>query len=173
MQGQQDIPLNDVGRVQARDVAGRLREAAPHVADLDFVCSPMLRTRQTMEIMREALGLEPGAYRLDERLKELTFGSWEGLTWREVRARDSDGAARRKADKWGYVPPSGESYAMLADRIGGFLDEVDHDMVVVAHGGVARAFLRLAAGLTRLEAPVVDIWQGRVLVFRDGRYAWV
>ncbi len=173
MQGQQDIPLNDVGRLQARDVAEKLREAAPHVETLDFVCSPMLRTRQTMEIMRAALGLDPQAYRIDDRLRELTFGSWEGLTWKEVRARDPEGAARRKADKWGYVPPSGESYAMLAERIEGFLASVERDMVVVAHGGVARAFLRMAAGLSRQEAPVIDIWQGRVLVFRDGRHSWV
>ena len=38
-----------------------------------------------MERLREAIGLHPDRYRLDERLVELTFGSWEGMTWKEVR----------------------------------------------------------------------------------------
>jgi broad specificity phosphatase PhoE len=39
------------------------------------------------------------------------------MTWREVRGRDAASAARREGDKWGFVPPEGESYAMLAARI--------------------------------------------------------
>ena len=67
-----------------------------------------------MELARDAMGLAPARYRLDPALKELTFGDWEGLTWPEVRARDPKGVAARHADKWDFVPPEGESYAMLA-----------------------------------------------------------
>ena len=46
-------------------------------------------------------------------------------------------------------------------------------MVVVSHGGVARALLRLLCGLSAGQAPSVDIWQGRVLLFEGGTYRWV
>lgn len=171
LQGQRDVPLNDFGRVQAEEVGRRLRELVPHPEDLDYVASPLGRTRETMERLREAIGLHPSAYRTDERLKELTFGDWEGLTWKEVRARDPKGARSRDADKWGFVPPGGESYQMLAERVAPFLRDLTRDSVIVSHGGIARVLLVTLGQASRDFAPRADIWQGRVLVFApDGHY---
>ncbi len=172
MQGQQDVPLNALGREQARAVAGKLRGAAPDITDLAYIASPMVRARETMEILRRELALEPTRYLTDERLKELTFGDWEGLTWKEVRKAHPAAAAARQADKWGYVPPNGESYAMLAERIAGWLPSISRDSVVIAHGGVARAMLNLVAAVPPERAPLVDIWQGRLILFQNGAYRW-
>jgi probable phosphoglycerate mutase len=158
--------------VQAEEAGRRLAALLPDPGSLDFVASPLRRTRDTMEIMRGALGMAPKDYRIDERLKELTFGRWEGLTWREVRARDAASAARRERDKWHFVPPEGESYVMLADRLGPVVAELAADTVMVSHGGVARALLAILAGVPEHEAPRVDIWQGKVLVIESGRYRW-
>src|SRR3712207_550991 len=172
LQGQRDVPLNDFGRVQAEEVGRRLRALVPRPEDLDYVASPLSRTRDTMERLREAIGLHPAAYRTDGRLRELTFGAWEGLTWKEVRARDPKGAQARERDKWGFVPPRGESYAMLARRVAPFLDDLNRDTVVVSHGGVARVLLVLLGHASRDHAPRVDVWQGRVLVLGPGRHVW-
>src|SRR5712664_963214 len=82
LQGRHDVPLNRDGRLEAircgeivRDLLlrdGRLP------ADLDYVSSPLARARATMEAMRATLGLEPGGYRVDGRLAEISFGEWEG-----------------------------------------------------------------------------------------------
>lgn len=174
LQGQKDIPLNALGRAQAEAAGVLLREASPDCASLDFVASPLGRARETMDRMRGAMSLDPAGYRTDDRLKELTFGDWEGLTWKEVRARDPRGAAARERDKWGFVPPGGESYAGLAVRIAPVLESLVRSTVVVSHGGVARAFLALIGAVTRERAPRIDIWQGRVLVLAgDGGYAWL
>jgi broad specificity phosphatase PhoE len=173
LQGQQDVPLNAFGRVQAEEAAARLRDFAPGYGQLDYVASPLSRARETMELLRASLGLDPASYRLDARLKELSFGSWEGLTWKELRARDPQGAARRQRDKWGLVPPGGESYAMLAERVAPILMDLTRDTVLVSHGGVARVLLALLCNLSRREAPIMDIWQGRVLVIDRGAYSWV
>jgi broad specificity phosphatase PhoE len=166
------VPLNAVGRVQAAEVGARLRALVPAYEDLDYVASPLSRARDTMEGLRSAVGLPTAAYRLDDRLKELSFGTWEGLTWREIRSRDANKATIRARDKWTFVPPGGESYAMLAERVAPFLAELTRDTVVVSHGGVARVLLALLGHAPQDEAPRVDIWQGRVLVFgRDG-YRW-
>jgi probable phosphoglycerate mutase len=173
LQGQKDIPLNDLGRVQAEEAGRRLRNLVPRFEDLDYIASPMTRTRETMERLREAIGLFPDFYRLDERLVELTFGSWEGMTWKEVRKSDPQLAALRERDKWNYAPPGGgESYAMLADRVRPILDDLTRDSVLVAHGGVARAFLAVACGVSTRHAASIDIWQGRVLVIEGRKFYW-
>ena len=173
LQGQRDIPLNDLGRVQAEEAGRRLLGLAGNVEDLDYVASPMARTRETMEIVRQSIGLHPTAYRTDDRLIELTFGEWEGLTWKEVRKADPGRAALRERAKWSYVPPGGESYALLTERVRPVLDGLMRPTVIVAHGGVARAFLALACGLSRRDAASVDIWQGRVLVIHGAEHRWV
>ncbi|MBZ6076229.1 histidine phosphatase family protein [Microvirga puerhi] len=173
LQGQKDIPLNDVGRVQAEEAGRRLQALVPHVEDLDYVASPMLRTRETMELMRESMGLYPDYYRLDERLIELTFGAWEGLTWKEVRKLEPQLASLREQDKWNYAPPGGgESYAMLAERVRPILDDLTRDTALVAHGGVARAFLAVACGVSTRHAASIDIWQGKILVIEGRNHRW-
>lgn len=173
LQGGQDIPLNDLGRKQAAEAAGRLRALAPGFATLDFIGSPMHRARETMDILRAELGLAPGAYRLDDRLKELTFGSWEGFTWRDIRKAEREQAQLRERDKWSFVPPGGESYGMLAQRIRPVLEELSRETVIVSHGGVARVILALVGAVPPQKASLVEIWQGKILVVTGNRADWV
>jgi probable phosphoglycerate mutase len=177
LQGRQDIPLNARGRHQA-EKAGRtvLRILGPEAVrspDLPFLCSPLGRARQTMEIARAAMGLPVDAYSLDERVVELTFGEWEGLTWPEVKAREPTAASWREGDKWRFTPPKGESYAMLAERLRPWVESLDREAVVVSHGGVARALMAMVGGLPEERAALADIWQGRVLVFHNGKFDWI
>src|SRR3954463_11872778 len=76
LQGQRDVPLNDFGRVQAEEAGARLRGLVLRYEKLDYVASPLGRARETMERLRETIGLAPRTYRIDDRLKELTFGGW-------------------------------------------------------------------------------------------------
>ncbi|GGE35789.1 phosphoglycerate mutase [Agaricicola taiwanensis] len=172
LQGQQDIPLNGRGRAQAEGVGHILRQDGSW-ADADFISSPLLRTRHTMELMREAMGLPASGYRVEPRLAELTFGDWEGLTWPEVRARDEKGATAREFDKWGFVPPNGESYAMLQERLEPWLGTIRDSTVIVSHGGVARVLLAVLGRVEVTLAPLLDIQQGRALVFDDDTYHWL
>jgi broad specificity phosphatase PhoE len=173
LQGAQDIPLNDLGRLQAAEAAGRLRDLALANDDIDYVCSPMSRARETMEIFRNALGLSPRTYRTEETLREITFGAWEGMTWREVRKADLERAAFREQDKWNYAPPGGESYAMLSERIRPWLAALKRPTLAVSHGGVARAILALTGAVKPHDAATTDIWQGKILVIRGSRHEWV
>jgi broad specificity phosphatase PhoE len=178
LQGQQDIPLNARGREQASAVGRYLRDArGAEMMRLDaegaFWASPLVRARQTMELARAAMGLAPLVYRLDARLKELSFGDWEGLSWREVERIDPAGVKARKGNKWGFAPPAGESYAMLAERVKSWLEERDGDSFLAAHGGVGRALMVLLAGVASDVADDADIWQGRALVFEKGAFAWI
>jgi broad specificity phosphatase PhoE len=176
LQGHQDIPLNERGIWQAGESGRRvLKMLGPKgIADgkLKFVASPLDRTVNTMRLARTAMGLSQDGYELEPRLKELTFGEWEGLTWPEVQARSPHAANWREGDKWNFVPPGGESYEMLTARLKPWLDEVDRDLVVVSHGGVARALMAMIGGLAPERAALADVWQGRVLVFHRDRFDW-
>jgi broad specificity phosphatase PhoE len=178
LQGQRDIPINARGIKQAADAALALQALVPrrddgrHLADLPFISSPMSRTRQTTEILRQTLGLAPDAYATDDRLKEITFGTWEGLTWRELQAADPLGAAARQRDKWGFQPPIGESYAMVQHRVAAWLAEISSDTCVIAHGGVMRVLLVLMGVMPEYEAVTHDIWQGKVLRLEGAAADW-
>ena len=171
LQGQHDIPLNALGRVQASRsgelLRGLLERDGRPAAEYDYVSSPLGRARETMELMRAAMGLDPEAYRTDARLMEMSFGRWEGFTFAELRAREAAALAERERDKWGFVLPGGESYAQLQVRVRAWYETMERDSVVSAHGGVCRA---LIAHLNLAEpeaASIGDIGQGCVYVF-DG-----
>ena len=137
--------------------------------DLVYVSSPLVRARETMELVRAALGLPAAGYEVDARLAEIAFGDWEGLTYEDVIARDGDVVAKRERDKWGFLPPGGESYAQVTARVGAWYDALERDAVVAAHGGTARALL---AHLS-IEAPDAathqPIDQGVVYVYAGNR----
>ncbi|WP_293866636.1 histidine phosphatase family protein [uncultured Alsobacter sp.] len=173
LQGQHDIPINEKGRVQAGEAGRRLAALRPDLGALPWLVSPMGRTRETAELGRGAVGLDPAGYTVDERLKEISFGLWEGYTWKEVRKAEPAMARLREQDKWNFVPPDGESYGMLMERVRPWLDSLTEETVAVSHGGVARAVMRLVTGMSAAEAASADIWQGKVLVFEAGAYRWV
>lgn len=149
-QGQIDIPLNDLGRGQARRNGQALRDHLPTL-DIPFLASPMKRTSETMELVRSEMGLPIDDYGRDDRLKEISFGVFEGLTAAEIDTERREESAKRSRDKFNYAPPDGESYAMLTERVRGVIEDIDQDMVIVSHGGVSRAFRGILYGLNEVE----------------------
>jgi len=173
LQGQRDVPLNATGRGEARRNGEVILARVPEAVGFDFVSSPLSRTRETMEILRAAMGLDPTAYAVDPRLLEITFGELEGLTYRDVEARDPGWSRTRHANKWNYLPPGGESYAMLSVRIVGWFETLTADTVVVAHGGVGRVLRAHLLGLDKEASVSEDFPQDRVFLWRDNKPEWL
>ena len=173
LQGQADTDLNGKGRAQASANGRALAGLIADPAAFDFVASPMLRTRETMERLRAAMGLDPAGYRTDPCLVEVNFGDWQGHTFSELEAVDPGCFARRQADKWAFVPPGegAESYAGLAARVRPWLEGVARDTVCVTHGGVMRAVFSLVGAMAPNEAVMLPIPQDRILRWADGRLA--
>lgn len=178
LQGQYETSLNARGRVQAQqcgDLLGALFERDGRgPADYGYVSSPLLRASETMRLVRTGLGLDATGFALDDRLKEISYGQWEGLTLPEIEARDPHVLARREEDKWGFAPPGGESYRDIAARVASWYATVTGDTVVTAHGGVARALMANFCILPKEEAAHAEVAHGVVYVFAGGtmtRYA--
>jgi broad specificity phosphatase PhoE len=173
LQGMRDIPLNETGRSQAREVGGRLGALGVGGEHLPWHASPLVRAAETAQIIRDTLDHDEEDVMFDPRLQELSYGEWEGLTLAETRALDPEAITRREADKWNHVPPGGESYAMLTDRVAPVLLACQQPSILVSHGGI----LRVALALFGLELPDVacriDVVQGKVLVIDPNGYRWV
>ena len=131
-QGRTDIPLNQVGVLQAERAAMTLRVS--RIATV--VASPLVRARRTAEIVAEPLGL-PVA--LDDDLAEVNFGEQEGQPMGDWY------------DDWiagAYTPAGGETFQQLLDRAVRAVNRAvakPGPVLVVAHGALFRA-LRLALG---------------------------
>jgi broad specificity phosphatase PhoE len=172
LQGGIDTPLNELGLSQAahagRVLAGLFARQGLDASNLAFVASPLQRARRTMDLVRAELKLPPGGYALDDRLREIGYGHWEGSTLAQARASHPELYASRERDKWGALPPGGESYASVQLRMRDWYDSLKADTVAVAHGGTARA-LMVALGMeTSARASDLYIEQGVVYLFSNG-----
>ena len=141
-QGHSDTHLNDLGREQARRLAGELR-------DVDVVySSDLARAKETAEILAGELGLP---VRLDARLRERSFGAWEGMTAAEIEAAFAEAHGRWLAGE-GAGADDAEAFDAFGARVTSFLGDVlerhpDETVLVVAHGGSIRVVHALASGL--------------------------
>ena len=175
LQGQRDIPLNDTGRAQAAGNGRALKALlGDTVSEFDFVASPLGRTRETMELLRGAMGLDPLAYRTDDRLIELSFGDWEGHTLPELVAEFPERVAERARSKWDFIPPGAdaESYEILCWRIGSWLADIRRPTVCVSHGGVCRAAFRLY-GMPPDDAAHTPVYQDRMVRIDETGMRWI
>lgn len=173
-QGHLAVPLNANGRVQAARNGCMLRDLLGDAAGFDFVASPLLRTRQTMEIIRGEMGLPPMEYRTDDRLKEIGRGSWAGYLRTELPTLFPEEARAYEADWWNFVTPGvgGESFALLSERVCGWFEAVQQDTIVVSHGGPMRCIRRRLLGLDSDGALQLDAPQDKVMRILDGELAW-
>jgi broad specificity phosphatase PhoE len=121
-----------------------------------------------MELVRETLHLKPSEYSVDDRLREIGYGHWEGLTLSEMERHDATVFSARQRDIWGVAAPSGESYASVTLRMRDWYESLLVDTVTVAHGGTMRALMVALSIATPDEASKTMIGQGVVYVFRDG-----
>jgi probable phosphoglycerate mutase len=169
LQGAQDTALNELGRKQAvqsgRILADLFARDRRDKTQIPYLSSPQLRARTTMELMRGALNLPPKDYATDDRLREIGYGQWEGFTLAEMQAADPVFFAQRLADKWRVSPVGGETYEAVQRRMREWYDSLRGDMVVVAHGGTARALMVALGFETPESASDLPIAQGAVYVF--------
>lgn len=168
-QGWSDSPLTDAGRAQAQAIGRRL-STLPEIRSAELVASPLGRARHTAEIIRQCLGRsEP--LRFDDRLRELSFGSWDGFTRAEIAALMPGAFDEERRDEWYFATPDGETYEVFAGRVGAWLAEIQsggQSLIVVTHGVVTRILRGLYAGLPRAAAMRLPVPQDRIFSLAHG-----
>jgi broad specificity phosphatase PhoE len=142
-QGGSDTHLNDLGREQAHALAHQLD------GSIDVLySSDLARARETAEIVASKLGLD---VRVDPRLRERSFGSWEGLTTPEIEERFAESHRRWQSGE-GAGADDAEAFEDFFARVTEFLADVlrlhpGQEVLVISHGGSIRVIHALAAGV--------------------------
>ena len=149
--GQLDVPLDDIGRVQALAVAKRLQNERPTA----IYCSGLSRAFDTATAISNAIPSHP-ELRVDGRLTEGHFGEWQGKTYDSLKAHDTTRLAQWEADRLHVAPPGGETLGQIAERVrAAYADMLsenpDKTVIAVAHGGSLQVLIVHALGLP-LEA---------------------
>lgn len=160
-QGQCDSPLTELGRAQAHAVAGILRQRG-----LDeytkIVSSPLGRAIQTAKIIANALEVvEP--VMLDERLKEVGMGSWDGLTDAEIEFKSPNARDGLGNNEWFFHSSDGERFTEMFDRVRAALGDLLLDLrvpkIVVCHGVTSRLLRGIHCDLSKDEMLELDVPQ--------------
>ncbi len=145
LQGSTDNPLNETGRQQARHLARVLADVPFEV----IYSSPLKRALETAEIIRESNVNRPPIL-LDERLREIDMGEWEGRYYPAILEENREYFERVWEDPFLYAPPGGESFSRFVSRLRDFLDDLrekEHNLVlIVAHQMVNSAIRILLEG---------------------------
>ncbi len=151
-QGQADIPLNPTGHKQAAALAQRLQ----HEAIQAIITSNLQRAQATAQAIASALKLRPQP---EPRLRELSFGTWEGLTYGAIQQQAPTTLLAWRKDPLSVPPPEGETLTQMINRVRDIWKELKttysgQTVVLVAHGGPLRLLLCLA-----LEVPPQHHWR--------------
>ena len=144
--GHTDVDLTEVGILQMKQMAERLRFTEPKA----IYASDLVRSAMGAHLIARHHDIP--VYLLPE-LREMRFGDWEGLTLQEIRTRFPEELQKRQDDLLNYqAPGGGESIAELAVRIDTVMERIrgeqqGNDIVITAHGAVNRIILCKALGL--------------------------
>ena len=150
VQGQLDIPLNEIGFRQAQAVGGVLKEER-----FDAIySSDLVRARQTADPIASFLSLK---ILLEKDLRERHYGIFERLTYAEVKIRYPEDYARFEAREPDYAFRTGESLKDFSERSIKIITAIadrhqGQSILVFTHGGVLDKLYRFITGLP-LSAP--------------------
>ncbi len=163
-QSRTDIPINDIGRGQASQLAALIR--SQKIVFGQVLCSPLLRARETAEILIAGIGPVP---EIDERLTELDFGLFEGRLEDDLRAELGSTYDEWKKRMYLDPPPGGESIMEVAQRVKPLLaillQSSDH-ILVVGHQAVNMALKAAMSNCFTIECLAsfqqandeIDLW---------------
>lgn len=145
LQGRVDRPLSDAGRLalESKQIPAAYRRRT-------WFVSPLLRARQTAA----ALGLQAT---VAADLIEMDWGTYEGHSLPELRARFGQAFADNEARGLDLLPPGGESPRQVQQRLRAWLRTLKTDCGAVTHKGVIRAIMADALDWPMTGKPPVKL----------------
>lgn len=146
IQGTTDVPLNENGLRQARELAEKLvREE--YVIDRAYT-SPLLRAQATAQTAANALGIE--CVILSD-LSEMDLGEWEGDNWPNIEKQYGEVYYYWNSHRRYVRTPNGESYNEVLRRVFRALEYImrheNGNVLVVSHSAIMFSLQCYLAGL--------------------------
>lgn len=166
-QGQLDSPLTPRGVEQADQVAHLLFDALCNDDQLfKMQISPLRRVRQTAERIKAKVPL-PSVD--DDRLVEVTTGSWDGMTRFEIDNEFPGHLDGSNAFDWYFRAPDGESFDDACKRAMSWISDIRHPTIVISHGLFGRILRGVFLGLSKHEMLELPVPQDGFYRLDDGR----
>ena len=166
-QGQLNSPLTDMGKTQAKAQGAILRDVLEDRAIKSF-SSPQGRAIETAAIALQGFDVPIQ----DERLCEIGFGKWEGLTSDEIGSGWPESSQTADLDPfgWHFQADGGEPYDHVVRRVTEFLGGLSEPAVLVTHGITSRVLRGVWLGLEFDELNALPGGQGCVYHLKDGQH---
>lgn len=158
LQGRRDIPLSDAGVRSLEE-----RALPENYKTISWYCSPLLRARQTADV----LGLK---YQIEDSLIEMDWGDWEGQTVKMLRQQLGDKMQQEEDRGLLMQPPNGESPAQVKQRVLTWLNSIPQNQPtgIIAHKGVLRVLVSTASGWDmKVDCPLKIDWNRPLEFTRD------
>ncbi len=169
-----DLPLTATGETQAQMAAQHLSEEYGSIAEI--IAGPLQRTRRTADIIAKKLQLD---FHTDDRLREIHFGNWEGLTTDEVREKFGDAVLEKweQQSEWPSHMDWAPSYTELEHSMTNFLSEQHQKIkaeaascLAVTSNGVLRTVYRLVTG--QVAGAAAKVKTGHICVLKPEGEGW-
>ena len=168
IQGHVDSPLTELGVRQAKAVGRLLRDLIREPDGWRIVSSPLGRAHATAELISARLSGLP--VELDDRLKEMSWGAYDGRLRAELEAEEPETFGRTG---WAFDAQAGETYEAVSERLGDWLaslpPEPERRIIAISHGISGRVLRGLYAGLGRDEASRQDVPQDAVYLLQNDK----
>jgi broad specificity phosphatase PhoE len=147
----EDLPLTDHGRAQSARFGAALKAAGR--VPCRIIAGPLQRTRIGAGIAADACGFG-GVFEIDERLKEIDYGTWGGRSDTEIAAEWGEGAIQDWRERSivpedaGWTPPPSIIAANAAAVLDGIVaaGEPGDTVLVISSNGILRYFHPLLGG---------------------------
>jgi len=151
--GSTDVGLNGKGLERLAGLSRQLEDVGA------WYCSPMLRTRQTLDVVQQHINIRQEIC-YDDRLREIDFGRWEMQNFTDISNADP-GLIDSWTEYTNFVFPGGEAVGAFCDRVETMLQLfMAHDaetIGVITHGGVIRTLICLALGISVQNYLLFDV----------------
>jgi broad specificity phosphatase PhoE len=171
LQGWNDSPLSDNGIAHARSVAMVIAGFNIQKA----LVSPLGRAKQTANIIRDLCGIE---LEVDENLKEVSFGDFEGNTLPQLDEKYPGMWEARMADKWNYCPPNGEANKDALPRALSVIEKIEkladnESLLIIAHFAINRILFSLLSGIEPDETVCINVPHGHIYRTHQSNGVWL
>ena len=166
-QGSLNSDLTPKGIAQIEDACLAFSVTEEYIHPIKVFVSPLGRAQETARILSryaDVVLIE------DNRLREVSLGSWDGKTKAEIEKLYPDLLRNSKPYNWHFYSPDGESLQSAKSRIKSWLSDVeDYTVCAVAHGMIGRVLIGLYLNLSDDEMLKMSIAQDSYYKLTDGK----
>lgn len=160
-QGELDSPLTIEGMDQVKSISRLLKVVIDDPDEWEIISSPLGRAMESTKIICETIGFDFNKVTTDERLKEVSVGSWAGLTTQEIEASWPELIKNTDSYNWYFNSPNGESYDAVVERVSDWLESVKNreKVIAVSHGLTGRVLRGVYNHLKKDQALMLEVSQ--------------